>query len=107
MNTINYDITLHQSPYYEGLVEELHNIASQKRNLYREIRNERDYHTKLSYEQRGILKHISQREDEILLEILHHKGWLENKEISRSLTQSATKLLSDEEDFDEYRVNVY
>lgn len=35
MPSINYDIALYRSPYYENLIEELHRISSQKRNIYK------------------------------------------------------------------------
>ena len=76
MSQTNYDIALYNSPYFENLISELYRISRYKRNIYSKIRNEQEYNKKLSYEERIILKDLSDKENEILLEILAHKNWL-------------------------------
>lgn len=76
MSSINYDIALYNSPLFEELVSEFYRISRYKRNIYRKIRNEDEYHKKLSWEERTILKDLSEKEDKIILEILLNKNWL-------------------------------
>ena len=75
MSKINYEITLYHSPYHDTLVEELSSLIKQKKSIYRNIHSEREFRDKLSYEEREILKHLIAKEDEILLELIKHKGW--------------------------------
>ena len=44
MSSINYDIALYNSPLFEDLVSEFYRISRYKRNIYRKIRNEDEYH---------------------------------------------------------------
>jgi hypothetical protein len=76
MSQTNYDIALYNSPYFENLVSEFYRISRYKRNIYRKIRNEQEYNKKLSFEERMILKDLSEKENKILLEILVNKNWL-------------------------------
>jgi hypothetical protein len=76
MSQTNYDIALYNSPYFENLVSEFYRIGRYKRNIYRKIRNEQEYNNKLSFEERMILKDLSEKENKILLEILVNKNWL-------------------------------
>lgn len=76
MSRINYELTLYHSPYHDTLVEELSSIIKQKKNIYRNIQTERDFNSKLSFEEREILKHLISKEDKILLELIEHKGWI-------------------------------
>ncbi len=76
MSRINYELTLYHSPYHDTLVEELSNIIKQKKSIYRNILTERDFNSKLSFEEREILKHLISKEDKILLELIEHKGWI-------------------------------
>lgn len=77
MSSINYDIALYNSPLFEDLVSEFYRISRYKRNIYRKIRNEDEYHKKLSWEERTILKDLSEKENKIILEILINKHWLD------------------------------
>lgn len=76
MSNINYDIALYNSPYFEDLVNELFRISRYKRNIYKNIRNEEEYRKKLSFEERTILKDLTDKENKIILEILVNKQWL-------------------------------
>lgn len=76
MSKINYEITLYHSPYHDTLLEELSNLIKQKKSIYRKIKSEREFESKLSYEEREILKHLISKEDKILLELIEHKGWV-------------------------------
>jgi hypothetical protein len=76
MSSINYDIALYSSPLFEDLVSEFYRISRYKRNIYRKIRNEEEYNKKLSWEERTILKDLSEKENKIILEILMNKNWL-------------------------------
>lgn len=76
MSKINYEITLYHSPYHDTLVEELSNLIKQKKSIYRKIKSEKDFETKLSFEEREILKHLIAKEDKILMELVEHKGWI-------------------------------
>jgi len=76
MSQTNYDIALYNSPYFENLISELYRISRYKRNIYRKIHNEQEYNVKLSFEERMILKDLSEKENKILLEILVNKNWL-------------------------------
>jgi hypothetical protein len=76
MSQTNYDIALYNSPYFENLISELYRISRYKRNIYRKIRTEQEYNKKLSFEERMILKDLSEKENKILLEILVNKNWL-------------------------------
>lgn len=76
MSKINYEITLYHSPYHDTLVEELTNLIKQKKSIYKRIHTEKDFETKLSFEEREILKHLISKEDKILMELVEHKGWL-------------------------------
>lgn len=77
MSKINYEITLYHSPYHDTLVEELCYLIKQKKSIYRKIKSESDFHNKLSFEEREILKHLISKEDKILMELVEHKGWLQ------------------------------
>jgi len=77
MSSINYDIALYNTPFFENLVSEFYRISRYKRNIYKKIRNEEDYKEKLSYEERIILKDLSEKENKIILEILVNKNWLD------------------------------
>jgi hypothetical protein len=77
MSTINYEIALYNSPSFEELVSELYRISRYKRNIYRKIKNEDEYKQKLSFEERLILKDLSEKENNILLEILVNKYFLD------------------------------
>ncbi len=108
MSKINYDIALYRSPYYENLIEELHRISAQKRNIYKKIKTENDFHSKLSFEERGILKDLSEREDKIIFEILMHKDWfINNNELLQSFKQKfgINHFNNEKDDFDRYPVN--
>jgi hypothetical protein len=76
MSSINYDIALYNTPFFENLVSEFYRISKYKRNIYKKIRNEDDYRKKLSFEERIILKDLSEKENKIILEILVNKNWL-------------------------------
>lgn len=76
MSNINYDIALYNSPLFEDLVSEFYRISRYKRNIYQKIRNEDEYNKKLSWEERTILKDLSEKENKIILEILLNKNWL-------------------------------
>lgn len=76
MSQINFDIILHNSPFFENLVNEFHRISKYKRNIYKKIKNEEEYSKKLSNEERIILKDLSEKENKILIEILANKQWL-------------------------------
>lgn len=76
MANINFEIALYNTPFFEELVSELYRVSRYKRNIYRKIRTEEDYNKKLSYEERIILKDLSEKENRILLEILVNKNWL-------------------------------
>ena len=76
MSSINYDIALYNSPLFEDLVSEFYRISRYKRNIYRRIKNEDEYNKKLSWEERTILKDLSEKENKIILEILLNKNWL-------------------------------
>ena len=76
MSKISYEITLYHSPYHDTLVEELSSLIKQKKSIYRRIHSEKDFETKLSYEEREILRHLISKEDKILRELVEHKGWL-------------------------------
>lgn len=76
MSNINYDIALYNSPLFEDLVSEFYRISRYKRNIYRKIKNEEEYNKKLSWEERTILKDLSEKENKIILEILLNKNWL-------------------------------
>jgi len=77
MSNLNYDIALYNTPFFENLVSEFYRISRYKRNIYKKIRNEDDYKKKLSYEERIILKDLSEKENKIILEILVNKNWLD------------------------------
>jgi len=77
MSNLNYDIALYNTPFFENLVSEFYRISRNKRNIYKKIRNEEDYREKLSYEERVILKDLSEKENKIILEILVNKNWLD------------------------------
>ncbi|MFA3783582.1 hypothetical protein ABRY23_11010 [Melioribacteraceae bacterium 4301-Me] len=76
MSTLNYEIALYNSPYFENLVTELFRICRYKSNIYSKIQTEKDYLKKLSYEERLILSDLTKKENKILLEILISKNWL-------------------------------
>jgi hypothetical protein len=76
MSQISYDIALYSSPFFEHLISELFRISRYKRNIYKKIRSEEDYSKKLSFEERTILKDLSEKENKILLEIMASKNWL-------------------------------
>jgi hypothetical protein len=77
MSSINYDIALYNTPFFENLVSEFYRISRYKRNIYKKIRNEEEYRKKLSFEERIILKDLSEKENKIILEILVNKNWLD------------------------------
>jgi hypothetical protein len=93
MSQTNYDIALYNSPYFENLISELYRISRYKRNIYRKIRTEHDYNKKLSFEERLILKDLSEKENKILLEILVNKNWLNLSH--ESIGPSMEKLISE------------
>lgn len=82
MSSISYEIALYNSPSFEELVSELYRISRYKRSIYKKIKNEEEFKKKLSYEERYILKDLSEKENSILLEILANKHWLDLPESS-------------------------
>lgn len=75
MSLLNYEITLYHTPYIDNLVAELQSIIRKKKSLYKDVKSESDYHKKLSFEERQFIKHLSNEEDKILLQLIEHKGW--------------------------------
>lgn len=110
MSKINFDIALYRSPYFENLVEELYRISIQKRSIYKKIKTEDDYKNKLSFEERGILNHITDCENKILIEIISYKDWFTQSD--GCLQKLKHKLgikpnIPDKEEYDIYPVNIY
>ncbi len=104
MSQINYDIALYNSPFFENLISELFRISRYKCNIYRKIRSEEEYAKRLSYEERAILKDLTEKENKILLEILVSKNWLNLPASSidffaEKLGNKYTEPSADEEDY--------
>jgi len=76
MSKVNYELTLYHSPYHDTLLEELSILIKQKKSIYRNIHSKKDFETKLSFEERAILKHLMAKENKILRELVEHKGWI-------------------------------
>jgi type I restriction-modification system DNA methylase subunit len=77
MQSYNYEIALYNTPFFENLVSELYRICRYKSNILKKIRTSEEYLKKLSFEERLILKDLSKKENQILLEIMAHKRWLD------------------------------
>ena len=75
MSLLNYEITLYNTPYIDNLVSELQSVIRKKKSLCKDVKSEKDYHKKLSFEERQFIKHLSAEEDRILLQLIEHKGW--------------------------------
>ena len=78
MSRLNFEITLYHTPYIENLLTELQSVINQKRTLYRNVKSESDFHKKLTFEEREIIKHLTLEEERILLKLIDHKGWTVN-----------------------------
>lgn len=100
MSKINYELTLYHSPYHDNLVEELSSLIKQKKSIYKNIRSESEFNSKLSCEEREILKHLIAKEDRLLLELIKHKGWhskISDEEFSQLKNSLSTEDRSDYE----------
>lgn len=99
MSKLNYELSLLNSPYFDKLIKEMKLILEQKRKLLFGIKNTAEFNNKLSYAEKGIYGSIVKREEELLLEMIHIKGW--------SLTDNSENLLNTDlsEDFDVYDTN--
>ena len=78
MSRLNFEITLYHTPFIDNLISELNSIIEQKRKIYKRVRSDHDYHQKLSYEEREILRHLTSEEEKILLQLVELKGWTVN-----------------------------
>jgi hypothetical protein len=73
VSSIYYEIFLYNNAFFENLVGEFYRINKYKSNIYRKIKNEQEYFTKLSNEERLILEDLTKKEKKLLDEILKHK----------------------------------
>ncbi|MHB8905680.1 MAG: hypothetical protein ACYC5R_11415 [Melioribacteraceae bacterium] len=109
MSVINFEIALYNSPSFEELINELYRISRYKRNIYRNIKNEDEYYKKLSYEERAILKDLSAKENNLIIEILVDKNWLNlpDETVKYFKRKLGNKLNSpSEEGFDKYENSI-
>lgn len=109
MSNVNFEIALYNTPSFEELINELYRISCYKRNIYRKIKNEKEYFKKLSYEERVILKDLSLKEDKLIIEILVNKNWLNlpAETIEYLEEKLGKKLVSKSgEEFDKYETSV-
>lgn len=104
LNKLNYEITLYNSPYYDNLIQELLQINKQKKNILRKIKSEEDYRHALGFEEKKFLQHITQKEGEILKEIIALKYAFNFEQSSDGKLNSPS---FENDDFDIYRVNLY
>lgn len=73
VSTIYYEIFLYNNAFFESLIGEFYRINKYKSNIYKKIKNEKEYFTKLSNEERLILEDLTKKEKVLLDEILKHK----------------------------------
>jgi hypothetical protein len=99
MSNLNYELSLLNSPYFDKLLKEMKIILEQKRRLLKNIRNRNDFHNKLSHSDKGIYGSIIKRENELLLEMVHIKGWSVNENSVNSVSPENIR------DFDIYDNN--
>jgi GTP1/Obg family GTP-binding protein len=78
MNSLNYEITYYNSPFYEELIQQLIEVSNHKKNILSKVRTNEDLHQRLMYDEKELLKHFAERENQILLKIIEHKGWFNN-----------------------------
>lgn len=75
MENINLEITLNHSPFYDNLLVELQSVAEQKKKILRRVKSQGEIDDKLSFTERQILKHLMNKENEILMQLIELKGW--------------------------------
>ena len=75
MENINLEITLNHSPFYDNLLVELQSVAEQKKRILRRVKSQDEIEDKLSFTERQILKHLMNKENEILMQLIELKGW--------------------------------
>lgn len=87
--------------------------ARRKETSTKKNKTEADYRTKLSFEERGILSHLSECENKILFEILTHKDWFaQNDLFINTLKQKLgikqnTNEKNDKEELSHFSVNMF
>lgn len=75
MENVNLEITLNHSPFYDNLLVELQSVAEQKKKILRRVKSKEEIDDKLSFTERQILKHLMNKENEILMQLIELKGW--------------------------------
>lgn len=75
MENINLQITLNHTPFYDNLLVELQSVAEQKKKILRRVKSQEEIEDKLSFTERQILKHLMNKENEILMQLIELKGW--------------------------------
>ena len=75
MENLNLEITLNHSPFYDNLLVELQSVAEQKKKILRKVKSQDEIEEKLSFNERQILKHLINKESEILMQLIEIKGW--------------------------------
>lgn len=78
MENLNFEITLNHSPFYDNLLIELQSVAEQKKKILRKVKSAEEIEDKLSFNEKQILKHLMDKESEILMQLIEVKGWSVN-----------------------------
>jgi hypothetical protein len=100
MSNLKYELSLLNSPYFDKLLKEMKIILEQKRKLLSGIRNKTEFQNNLSFSDKGIYGSIIKRENELLKEMAHIKGW---KIIENGINPVSSENIND---FDIYDNNI-
>ena len=76
-------------------------ILEQKRKLVKDIRNSANFKDKLTFSDKGIYGSIIKRKNELLVEMIHIKGWSFSEESSNLQNN---ELLNDYDIYDNNRI---
>lgn len=76
----------------KNLLVELQSVTQQKRKILRKVKTEEELQTKLSYDERQILKHLDNKENEILMNLVELKGWNINSEFKQKKQSKHTSV---------------
>lgn len=100
MSALKYELLINSTPYYENLINELQIIFNQKKKLIDNI--DVKYIERLSIEEKGVLKHLFQKENELLFEIIKYKKWFDTSDDEKMIAEKLGLSLKDEDDSEFY-----
>lgn len=74
MSSIEKEMVLYNTPYFEELISEFYRIIIFKRHLYKSIKNHDEFLKNLTIEEKKILTELNLKETSLLKEIVNLKN---------------------------------